>query len=48
VFAEAPRGTRFLGQLNGVEAHKSIGFELRKAGQPVEVEIAIESKRTRR
>jgi hypothetical protein len=48
VFASAPRGTRYLGQLNGVEAHKSIGFELRKAGQPVEVEFTIEPKRPRR
>jgi hypothetical protein len=47
-FASAPRGTRYLGQLNAVEAHKSIGFELRKADQPVQVEMTIETKRPRR
>ena len=47
-FASAPRGTRYLGQLNAIEAHKAIGFELRKADQPVEVEITIETKRPRR
>jgi len=33
-FPSAPRGTRYLGQLNAVEAHKSIGFDCERLTSP--------------
>jgi hypothetical protein len=44
-FAAAPRGTRFLGQLCGPDAKRTLGLELHKMGQPVEVTVTVEPKK---
>jgi hypothetical protein len=44
-FAAGPSGTRFLGQLRAAEAKAAIGFDLRKIGEPIEVQITVTPKR---
>jgi hypothetical protein len=43
-FVEAPRGTKFLGQLCGSDSKAATGLELVKVGKPVAVEIGIKAR----